>query len=173
LEWALAAKQTERSIPRVARIDDRPRDPERSGHKRRHYINMMRPAIVSPSAHTGRAWRELRYPAGVAEYRFTDYFDNAVLKKRPYLREEWCIRVLEHPIRSEPQEHNRYRFWGEIDGLEGRDLRVVTLDDKRTIHNAFPDRRLVQAHEHRESRGVGGRRLGLRQRGQSRRHRHR
>ena len=77
----------------------------------------------------------------MAEYRFTDYFENAVLKKRPYLRKEWCIRVLEHPIRSEPQEHNRYRVWGEIAELDGRYLRVVTLQDKRTIHNAFLDRR--------------------------------
>lgn len=77
----------------------------------------------------------------MADYRFTDYFENAVLKKRPYLRKDWCIRVLENPIRSEPQEHNRYRFWGEIAELEGRYLRVVTLGDKWTIHNAFPDRR--------------------------------
>jgi len=34
------------------------------------------------------------------EYKFTDYFENEVLRKRPYLKE-----------------------------------------DKRTIHNAFPDRR--------------------------------
>lgn len=77
----------------------------------------------------------------VAEYQFTDHFENAVLKKRPYLRKEWRVRVLEQPIRSEPQEHNRYRFWGEIAELDGRYLRVVTLDDKRTIHHAFPDRR--------------------------------
>lgn len=73
-------------------------------------------------------------------YRFTPYFENVVLRKRPYLKREWCIRVLENPIRSEPQEHNRYRFWGRIEGLEGRVLRVVTLEDKITVHNAFPDR---------------------------------
>ena len=77
----------------------------------------------------------------MAEYRFTEYFETAVLKKRPYLRKEWCIQVVDHPIRSEPQEHNRYRFWGEIAELKGRYLRVITLEDKRTIHNAFPDRR--------------------------------
>lgn len=77
----------------------------------------------------------------MAEYGFTDYFEKAVLEKRPYLRKEWCIRVVEQPLRSEPQEHNRYRFWGEILELDGRYLRVITLDDKRTIHNAFPDRR--------------------------------
>jgi hypothetical protein len=35
---------------------------------------------------------------------------------------------------------NRYRFWGQIEELEGRILRVITLEDKVTIHNAFPDR---------------------------------
>ncbi len=73
-------------------------------------------------------------------YRFTDYFENEVLRKRPYLRREWCIQVLEHPIRVEPQNGNRYRYWGIIAELGGRYLRVVTLADKLTIHNAFPDR---------------------------------
>ncbi len=75
------------------------------------------------------------------EYAFTTYFDREVLRKRPYLKKEWCIRVLENPLRVEKQENNRYRFWGTVDELEGRVLRVVTLKDKRTIHNAFPDRR--------------------------------
>jgi len=69
------------------------------------------------------------------EYKFTEYFEKEVLRKRPYLKKEWCI-----PLKVEPQEHNRYRFWGVIDELEGRVLRVVTLEDKMTIHNAFPDR---------------------------------
>jgi len=30
---------------------------------------------------------------------------------------------------------------GEIKELKGRFLRVITLEDKCTIHNAFPDRR--------------------------------
>jgi len=76
----------------------------------------------------------------VAQYRFTDYFEKEVLRKRPYLKKEWCIRVLENPLRSETQEGNRYRFWGRIDEFEGRILRVITLEDKVTIHNAFPDR---------------------------------
>ncbi len=73
-------------------------------------------------------------------YSFTDYFESEVLRKRPYIQREWCIRVLENPIRVEMQEHNRYRFWGVIPELEGRILRVVTLEDKRTIHNAVLDR---------------------------------
>jgi len=49
-------------------------------------------------------------------------------------------RVLENPLKSEPQEGNRHRFWGQIQELESRILRVITLEDKVTIHNAFPDR---------------------------------
>lgn len=74
-------------------------------------------------------------------YRFTEYFEKEVLRKRPYLKKEWCIQVLKNPLKVERQEHNRYRFWGEISELEGRILRVITLDDQVTIHNAFPDRR--------------------------------
>lgn len=76
----------------------------------------------------------------MSEYKFTEYFENEVLRKRPYLKKEWCIQVLEHPIKTERQEDNRYRFWGKVAELEERILRVVTLDDKITIHNAFPDR---------------------------------
>jgi len=73
-------------------------------------------------------------------YQFTGYFENEVLRKRPYLKKGWCIRVVENPLRVEQQEPNRYRFWGEIDELEGHILRVITLADRVTIHNAFPDR---------------------------------
>ena len=50
------------------------------------------------------------------------------------------MRVLENPLKSEPQEHNRFQFWGRIEELDGHILRVITLEDKITIHNAFPDR---------------------------------
>jgi hypothetical protein len=76
----------------------------------------------------------------MARYGFTDYFEREVLRKRPYLRREWCVRVLENPIRTETQEYDRWRFWAAVPELGGRYLRVVTLEDKVTIHNAFPDR---------------------------------
>ena len=75
------------------------------------------------------------------DYKFTPYFENEVLRKRPELTREMCIRVIESPLRVEPQEHNRFRFWAEVPELGGRYLRVITLADKLTIHNAFPDRR--------------------------------
>ena len=73
-------------------------------------------------------------------YRFTRYFEEQVLRKRSYLQKAWCIRVVQNPVHSEPQEHNRYRFWAPVPELDGRCLRVVTLEDRVTIHNAFPDR---------------------------------
>jgi hypothetical protein len=54
----------------------------------------------------------------VAGYRFTGYFEREVLRKRPYLKRKWCIRAIEEPIRWEPQEENRYRFWIEVPELE-------------------------------------------------------
>jgi len=75
------------------------------------------------------------------QYQFTPYFKIEVLRKRPYLKKEWCIRVCNNPLRMEAQEGNRYRFWGVIEELDGRYLRVVTLGDKMSIHNACPDRR--------------------------------
>lgn len=76
----------------------------------------------------------------MSDYNFTEYFEKEVLRKRPYLKKEWCVLVIEKPLRVERQENNRFRFWGVIAELDGRVLRVVTLEDKRTIHNAFPDR---------------------------------
>ena len=77
----------------------------------------------------------------MTEYRFTEYFEKEVLRKRTYPKKEWCMQVLDHPLWFEPQESNRYRFRAEIPDLDGRYLRVVTLADKVTIHNAFPNRR--------------------------------
>ena len=66
-----------------------------------------------------------------------------MLRKRPYLRKEWCIRVVEQPLRVEPQEANRYRFSGAVPELDGRYLRVVTLADTILIHTACLDRRFT------------------------------
>ena len=71
----------------------------------------------------------------------TDYFRDNVLVKRPYIRREWCEVAVRDPIRTEVQSHDgRIRHWIWVDAL-GRYLRVVTLADGQTIHNAFPDRR--------------------------------
>lgn len=75
------------------------------------------------------------------DYAFTSYFETQVMRKRPYLTKEMCIRVVRSSVRVEPQDGDRYRFWAAVDELQGRFLRVGTLSDKLTIHNAFLDRR--------------------------------
>ena len=70
----------------------------------------------------------------------TRYFEEEVLRKRPYLQREWCARALREPLRREIQpEDGRIRHWIFVEEL-GRYLRVVTLEDGETVHNAFPDR---------------------------------
>jgi len=77
----------------------------------------------------------------VSGYKYTEYFLNEVLRKRPYIKKDWCIRIIENSIKVEQQENNRYRFWGRIAEFENKVFRVITLEDKKTIHNIFPDRR--------------------------------
>jgi len=74
----------------------------------------------------------------------TRYFEEQALRKRPYLQREWCERVLNTPARREVQADGRVRYWAFIDEL-GRYLRVVTLEDGETVHNAFPDRDFKEA----------------------------
>ena len=73
----------------------------------------------------------------------TRYFEEQVLRKRPYIARAWCAEVVAAPIRRETQPDGRIRFWGEVvrpGETEPRVLRVITLDDGETIHNAFFDR---------------------------------
>ncbi|TRU19691.1 MAG: hypothetical protein EWV92_13340 [Microcystis aeruginosa Ma_MB_S_20031200_S102] len=69
----------------------------------------------------------------------TRYFEEQVLVKRLYLKREWCQQAIQNPLRREIEPNGRIRHWLYIPEL-GKYLRVVTLDDGETIHNAFPDR---------------------------------
>jgi hypothetical protein len=72
--------------------------------------------------------------------RTTRYFDEQVLRKRPYIQLAWCERIVNTPVRKERQSDGRVRHWGYVPELGGRALRVITLADGVTVHNAFPDR---------------------------------
>ena len=64
-----------------------------------------------------------------------------MLLKRPYIRIEWSLAALQSPVKEEVQaDDGRVRRWIFVEEL-GRYLRVVTLPDGVTLHNAFPDRR--------------------------------
>lgn len=69
----------------------------------------------------------------------TKYFREKVLVKRSYLKEEWIKEVLKNYVKKEVQPDNRVRYWGYVEEF-GKYLRVVTLGDGETVHNAFPDR---------------------------------
>lgn len=69
----------------------------------------------------------------------TRYFDGQVLRKRPYIRREWCEQALHEPLRREVQPDGRVRYWLFV-AERGQYLRVVTLEDSMTVHNAFFDR---------------------------------
>ncbi|MCS6909388.1 MAG: hypothetical protein NZM11_02290 [Anaerolineales bacterium] len=69
----------------------------------------------------------------------TRYFEEQVLRKRPYLKREWCEQALQTPYRMETQPDGRVRYWVFIKELD-KYLRVITLEDGETVHNAFPDR---------------------------------
>jgi len=75
--------------------------------------------------------------------KVTRYFLEQVLRKRPYIRPEWCERVIQQPLKKEVQPDGRIRYWGYIPEL-GRYLRVVTLAEGETVRNAFPDRNFKQ-----------------------------
>jgi uncharacterized protein YuzE len=73
----------------------------------------------------------------------TRYFEEQVLRKRPTIERLWCAKAIAEPIRRETQEDGRIRFWLEVTlagERERRVLRVVTLEDGETVHNAFFDR---------------------------------
>jgi hypothetical protein len=70
----------------------------------------------------------------------TEYFRNEVLRKRPYLTIELCRRVIKSPYKKKVQTDGRIRHWGAVQEFGDKYLRVVTLENGTTIHNAFLDR---------------------------------
>lgn len=73
------------------------------------------------------------------DMRTTRYFREQVLRKRPYLEEAWILATIEAPEAVRVQPDDRIQYWRYIPALR-RHLRLVTLADGVTVHNAFPDR---------------------------------
>ncbi len=74
----------------------------------------------------------------------TRYFEQDILgEKRSYIKRGWCERVLRNPEHTEVQENGRIRLWGYIEEIE-KYLRVITLEDGETVHNAMPDRNFTR-----------------------------
>jgi hypothetical protein len=73
----------------------------------------------------------------------TRYFEEQVLRKRPYILRRWCEAALADPVRREAQADGRHRLWIEVldtPDRKPRMPRVIVLEDGETVHNAFFDR---------------------------------
>lgn len=62
---------------------------------------------------------------------------------RENIRDDWIARAIESPLHQQIQRDGRIMRWVQIPEIENRYLRVILLEDGKTVHNAFFDRRFV------------------------------
>ena len=73
--------------------------------------------------------------------KFTQYFLYTRQRSdRRNIKLDWIQFVFDNPVKEEIQSDGRIRRWAKIPGSGNRYLRVVVLEDRETIHNAFFDR---------------------------------
>jgi hypothetical protein len=73
--------------------------------------------------------------------KFTRYFEAMRIRPdRAAIKLEWIEGVIAQPLRTTVQSDGRIRCWRQIPEADGRVLRVVLLEDRETVHNAFFDR---------------------------------
>jgi predicted nucleotidyltransferase len=80
----------------------------------------------------------------------TRYFNEFAAQKHPEVQREWIERVLANSVKREVQPNDRISYWGNIEEAEGRILRVITLEDGETVHNAFFDRNFYKRQQRGE-----------------------
>ena len=74
--------------------------------------------------------------------KFTQYFLSIRQRRdRAIIDPTWIERVIQNPVKEIIQEDGRVRLWGAVPEFEGKYLRVILLEDRETVHNAFFDRR--------------------------------
>ena len=59
---------------------------------------------------------------------------------RSIIKDHWITDAINYPDATEVQSDGRKRVWKTIPEMHGRVLRVILLEDGRTVHNAFFDR---------------------------------
>ncbi len=75
------------------------------------------------------------------ERRYTQYFlYTRTRADRKNIKNEWIEYVINYPAREEIQTDGRVRRWAKIHEAEDKYLRVILLEDGKTVHNAFFDR---------------------------------
>jgi len=75
----------------------------------------------------------------------TAYFLDVVCQKHPGIEEAWILRVLAQPLEERRQANGRPALWGLVPEAQNRAPRVMTLEDRETVHNAFIDRGFLRA----------------------------
>ena len=73
--------------------------------------------------------------------KMTRYFE--ATRNRPdraIIQDEWIKRAIQTPIRELVQKDGRVRRWAIVPEMGNRYLRVILLEDRETVHNAFFDR---------------------------------
>ena len=72
----------------------------------------------------------------------TKYFDKIRTRTdRIKIRDEWILKVIKNPDKEIVQDDGRIRLWKKISEADNKYLRVILLEDRETVHNAFFDRR--------------------------------
>ena len=72
--------------------------------------------------------------------KFTQYFLATQLRDdRKNIKQEWIEFVFNNPVIEEIQIDGRIKRWAFIEQAN-KYLRIIILDDKETVHNAFFDR---------------------------------
>jgi hypothetical protein len=73
--------------------------------------------------------------------KYTQYFLYTRQRSdRKDIKLAWIQRVMDHPIREEIQTDGRIRRWAKTTEADNKGLRVIRLEDRETVHNAFFDR---------------------------------
>jgi len=70
----------------------------------------------------------------------TQYFEYT--RKRPdraQIKDKWIKYVIDNPEKTQTQSDGRIRRWAKIAEVN-KYLRVILLEDRETVHNAFFDR---------------------------------
>ncbi|MFM9101010.1 MAG: hypothetical protein ACKOPS_06585 [Cyanobium sp.] len=81
----------------------------------------------------------------------TAYFRDVVRQKHPGIAEAWILRVMAEPLEERRQADGRYVLWGLVPEAQDRALRVITLEDRETVHNAFFDRGFLKSRTRSQS----------------------
>ncbi len=70
----------------------------------------------------------------------TEYFKYTRRRHdRARIKDEWIQRAIDDPVGEQIQSDGRVRRWTWI-SEENKFLRVILLEDRETVHNAFFDR---------------------------------